>query len=104
MEKRIGRVFIYILTNKRYGTLYIGLTTNLVKRTGEHRNEVVDGFTKKYGLKKLVYYEIYDDIEAAAHRERLMKKWKRGWKIELIEKSNPNWHDLYGDVKKKVNG
>ena len=80
MEKRTERVFIYILTNKRYGTLYIGLTTNLVKRMEEHRNKIVKGFTEKYNLTQLVYYEIHDDIHAAAHRERLMKKWKRARK------------------------
>ncbi len=102
MEKRTERVFIYILTNKRYGTLYIGLTTNLVKRMEEHRNKIVKGFTEKYNLTQLVYYEIHDDIHAAAHRERLMKKWKREWKIELIEKKNPHWADLHADLKRKA--
>ncbi|MGB0720292.1 MAG: GIY-YIG nuclease family protein [Bdellovibrionales bacterium] len=96
-------VFIYILTNKRYGTLYTGLTTDLMKRMYEHKNGLADGFTKKYGLKTLVYYEIHEDMQAAAHRERLLKKWKRQWKIELIENSNPNWYDLFEDVKKKWN-
>ncbi len=103
MERRIDQIFIYILTNKRNGTLYVGLTTNLIKRMDEHKGEVADSFSKKYGLKSLVYYEIHEDIEAAAHRERLLKKWKRDWKIELIEKGNPDWRDLYEDVKKKVN-
>ena len=102
MDRRIDRVFIYILTNKIYGTLYIGLTTNLVKRIEDHKNKTVKGFTKKYNLTKLVYYEIHDTIEEAAQRERLMKKWKRDWKIELIEKANPNWHDLHEDLMKKV--
>ena len=69
----------------------------------EHRECVVDGFTKKYGLKRLVYYEIHDDIQVAAHRERLLKKWKRDWKIRLIEQGNPDWVDLYEDVMKKWN-
>ncbi len=94
--------FIYILTNKPYGTLYIGLTTNLVKRIDDHKNKVVKGFTAKYNLTNLVYYEIHEDIEKAAQRERLMKKWKRDWKIELIEKANPQWYDLYEDLTKKV--
>ena len=102
MEKRTERVFIYILTNKRYGTLYIGLTTNLVKRMEEHRNKIVKGFTEKYNLTQLVYYEIHDDIHVAAHRERVMKKWKRAWKIALIEKQNPHWADLYADLKRKA--
>lgn len=104
MDRRIDRVFLYILTNKRYGTLYTGLTTDLLRRVEEHRIKVADGFTRKYNLTQLVYYEIHDDIEQAAHRERLMKKWKRQWKIELIEKQNPDWADLYEGVKKKVNG
>lgn len=102
MAKRIDRVFIYILTNKRYGTLYIGLTTNLTKRIDEHKKKIVKGFTEKYNLTQLVYYEIHDDINVAAHRERLMKKWKREWKITLIEKQNPHWVDLYADLKRKA--
>ncbi|MCB1721615.1 MAG: GIY-YIG nuclease family protein [Alphaproteobacteria bacterium] len=88
-------VFVYILANKRYGTLYAGLTTNLMKRIEEHRQGLADGFTKQHGCTQLIYYEIHKDIDQAAHRERLLKKWKRQWKIELIEKSNPNWYDLY---------
>jgi putative endonuclease len=68
----------------------------------EHRNKIVKGFTEKYNLTQLVYYEIHDDIHAAAHRERLMKKWKREWKIELIEKKNPHWADLHADLKRKA--
>jgi putative endonuclease len=102
MEKRTDQVFIYILTNKRYGTLYIGLTTNLMKRVEEHKLKMVKGFTSKYDLTQLVYYEMHGDIHAAAHRERLLKKWKREWKIVLIEKQNPHWADLYADLKRKV--
>ena len=94
--------FLYILTNKPYGTLYIGLTTHLLKRVQDHKNRSVKGFAEKYNLTKLVYYETHDTIESAAKRERLMKKWKRNWKIELIEKANPYWHDLYGDVIRKI--
>ena len=104
MSKRTERVFIYILTNKRNGTLYIGLTTDLMRRMEEHRSKAVKGFTEKYNLMQLVYYEIHDNIQAAAQRERLMKKWKRLWKIELVEKQNPHWLDLYDDLRKKING
>ena len=78
------------------------MTTDLVRRVWEHKNKVVKGFSDQYNLDTLVYYEIYDDISEAAHRERLMKKWKRDWKIELIEKSNPQWHDLYEDLSRKM--
>ncbi len=96
-------IFIYILTNKRYGTLYTGLTTNLVRRINEHKNAEADGFTKQHGCDQLVYYEMHEDMNIAAQRERLLKKWKRLWKIELIEKSNPNWYDLSEDLKRKWN-
>ena len=94
--------FLYILTNRPYGTLYIGLTTNLVKRINDHKTKTVKGFTEKYNLTNLVYYEMHDTVENAAIRERLMKKWKRTWKVELIENSNPQWYDLYDDLLKKV--
>ena len=90
--------YIYIMTNKKYGTLYIGVTSNLIKRVYEHKNSFVDGFTSRYNLKKLVYYEIFDDINEAIKREKQLKKWKRVWKIELIEKLNPTWKDLYFDL------
>lgn len=95
--------FVYIVTNKRYGTLYTGLTTNLVKRIYEHRNKLADSFSKKHNCTRLVYYEIHHDINEAANKERLLKKWKRDWKIELIENSNPEWVDLYEDISKKWN-
>jgi len=81
--------YVYILASKRNGTLYIGVTNNLLKRVYEHRNDFVDGFTKKYHVHNLVYYEVYSDIHDAINREKRMKKWKRQWKIELIEKTNP---------------
>jgi len=90
-----NQYYIYILANKRNGTLYIGVTSNLVKRVYEHKNNIVDGFTKKYSIHKLVYYEITDDIESAIRREKQLKKWNRKWKINLIENSNPKWIDLY---------
>jgi putative endonuclease len=89
---------VYILASKRNGTLYIGVTANLIKRVYEHKNHLVDGFTKKYNVHNLVYYETTEDISSAIKREKQIKKWKRKWKIELIENKNPNWRDLYFDL------
>jgi len=91
----MGQYFIYILVSKRNGTLYIGVTNNLLERVNQHKNNLVDGFTKKNDVHNLVYYEAYKNIEDAIAREKCMKKWKRKWKLELIESSNPNWEDLY---------
>jgi len=85
---------VYILTSKRNGTLYIGVTSNLQKRAWEHKKDLVEGFTKRYGVHRLVYYELHDDMTSAIQREKQMKKWNRAWKLELIEKQNPNWQDL----------
>ena len=87
--------YVYILTSKKYGTLYIGVTYNLIKRVYQHKEKLTDGFTAKYGVDKLVYYTIVETIEAAITREKQLKKWKRDWKINLIEQDNPNWEDLY---------
>ncbi|MBU1203219.1 GIY-YIG nuclease family protein [Patescibacteria group bacterium] len=87
--------YIYILANKRNGTLYIGVTNDIVRRVFEHKNKLHDGFTKRYGIHKLVYYEIIYDITLAIMREKQLKKWNRKWKLELIEKENPYWDDLY---------
>ncbi len=87
--------FVYILASKKNGTLYIGVTNNLIRRVYEHKEGLIEGFTKKYNVKKLVYYEIHNDIRNAIQREKQMKKWYREWKIDLIEKENPNWDDLY---------
>ena len=87
--------YIYILASKFNGTLYIGVTNNLIKRIYEHKNNIADGFTKKYAIHNLVYYESYDSIENAIIREKQLKKWNRAWKINLIEKLNPKWKDLY---------
>lgn len=87
--------FVYILASKRNGTLYIGVTNNLIKRIYEYKNDLVNGFTKKYAVHKLVYYEHTNDVREALLREKRLKKWKRQWKIELIEKHNPEWNDLY---------
>jgi putative endonuclease len=90
--------YIYIMTNKKNGTLYIGATSDLPKRAYEHKNDLVDGFTKTYGLHKLVYYEQAEEPDAAVQRERRLKKWNRQWKIELIEQFNPEWEDLYESI------
>ncbi len=87
--------YVYILASQRRGTLYIGVTTDLTKRVYEHKNGLVDGFTNKYGVHRLVYYEIARDAEIALSRERQMKKWNRVWKLKLIEEHNPEWADLY---------
>ena len=86
--------FVYILGSRRNGTLYVGMTDNLVRRAWEHREGVVSGFTKVYGVKHLYWYEVHDTRETAFTRERQIKKWNRAWKLEMIEKSNPGWHDL----------
>jgi len=86
---------MYILFNKKQGTLYTGVTRDLVKRVYEHKNKLADGFTKKYDIDKLGYYEIYEDVIIAIEREKELKKWRRQWKIDLIVKENPNWDDLY---------
>ena len=87
--------FIYILASKRKGTLYIGVTSNLQKRIWEHREEVTGGFTKKYTIHRLVYYEPHTSMESAILREKDLKGWNRDWKIKLIEKMNPKWEDLF---------
>lgn len=87
--------YIYILTNKKYGTLYIGVTNNLSLRIWQHKNKINEGFTKRYNLSKLVYYESCGNIGQAIHREKQLKGWNRSWKIKLIEDFNPQWLDLY---------
>ena len=90
--------YVYIMTNQKRGTLYIGVTSDLVRRVYEHKNGLVDGFTKKYELHRLVYYEIVGCAEEAIQREKRLKKWRRASKIELIENANPEWEDLYSKV------
>jgi putative endonuclease len=90
--------YVYILASKKNGTLYIGLTNNLLKRIYEHKNNIIEGFTKKYSVHNLVYYEKHNDINRTISREKQMKKWERQWKINLIQKSNPEWKDLYYDL------
>ena len=90
--------FIYILASKRNGTLYTGVTSNLLKRVAEHKRRLAEGFSKKYGVQMLVYYEVYDDIRDAIAREKQLKRWKREWKLDLIEGFNPHWRDLYDEI------
>ena len=87
--------YVYILASQKRGTLYLGVTSNLAKRIYEHKNDVVEGFTKKYGVHRLVYYEVGQDAKAALERERQLKKWNRVWKFKLIEEHNCEWADLY---------
>ena len=87
--------YVYILASRIGDTLYIGVTNDLVRRVYEHREDVTDGFTKKYQVHRLVYFEQHSDIEAAIQREKRLKKWNRAWKIQLIEETNPNWDDLH---------
>ena len=85
---------VYILASKKNGTLYIGVTSDLIKRIWEHKNNLVKGFTKRYNVHNLVWYEMHDNMASAIEREKKMKEWKRAWKLELIESSNPSWNDL----------
>ncbi len=87
--------YVYILSNKRKGTLYKGVTSDLLKRVYEHKNDFVDGFSKRYGIHDLVWYEMHETAESAISREKQIKKWNRKWKLELIDNSNPFWDDLY---------
>ena len=89
---------VYILASKRNGKLYIGVTSNLQKRIWEHKNDLVEGFTKKYGVHRLVYYELHDDMPSAVSREKQIKKWNRAWKLELIESQNLGWTDLWNGI------
>jgi len=96
--KNKKQYYVYILARKRNGTLYVGVTSDLVKRAYEHKSDLVDGFTKKYGVHNLVYYETVDSIDSAIAREKQLKKWNRAWKVRLVEKVNPGWRDLYPDL------
>ena len=90
--------FVYILASERNGTLYAGVTSNLPQRIAQHRDGLHDGFTKKHGIKTLVWYEAHETAESAIQREKQIKKWNRGWKIEMIEKDNPQWCDLFTEI------
>jgi putative endonuclease len=90
--------YVYILTNTPRGTLYVGVTNDLVRRIYEHREGVVPGFTKRYRIKMLVYFECYDTPSAAIQREKNIKHWPRAWKLDLVNSANPQWRDLYSDI------
>jgi putative endonuclease len=90
--------YVYILASEPYGILYIGVTSNLVQRVWQHRESVVEGFTKQYGVKKLVWFEVHSEIVQAITREKQIKKWNRNWKVNLIQESNPDWRDLYDEI------
>ena len=89
---------VYILASWRNGTLYIGVTSDLLKRVWEHKNDALDGFTKKYTIHDLVWFELHETMANAIQREKSIKKWNRKWKLQLIESSNPSWRDLYGEI------
>jgi putative endonuclease len=90
--------YVYILASKKNGTIYVGVTGDLIKRIYEHKQNLIDGFTKKYGVHDLVYYEVHNEIEEAITREKQIKKWNRNWKLRLIEERNPDWKDLYNEI------
>ena len=90
--------FVYIMASQRHGTLYIGVTNNLIRRVYEHREKITPGFTAKYNVNRLVWFDQTDSIEAAIQHEKRLKHWQRAWKIEMIEKANPEWEDLYASL------
>ena len=92
---RMAGGFVYVMTNRRNGTLYVGVTSDLVRRCYEHRHGLLRGFTKQYGLKQLVYFEQHDEIYSAIQREKTIKHWPRAWKVRLIHSQNPDWQDLF---------
>ncbi len=92
--------YVYILASHRNGTLYVGFASNLIQRTFVHKNDIIEGFTKKYQVHRLVHYEVFEDRDEALKREKQLKKWHRKWKLELIEKNNPDWKDLYDEINK----
>jgi putative endonuclease len=89
---------VYLVASERNGTLYVGVTSNLIKRVWEHKNDVVEGFSKKYGAHSLVWYEVHETMQSAIAREKAIKKWRRAWKLALIQNTNPYWRDLYADL------
>src|SRR5215470_8609970 len=94
----IGSFFVYILASRRNGTLYVGVTNDLARRMSEHKARLVPGFTRQYGVRLLVYFEVYESILEARAREHALKRWRRAWKIKLIEQLNPEWRDLSGQL------
>src|SRR5579871_5520986 len=98
MTKENNEYYVYILASKKYGTLYVGITNNILERLSQHKLKINSGFTQRYHINKLVYFEKYSDPIEAINREKLLKKWRRDWKINLIENINPHWIDLYYDL------
>jgi putative endonuclease len=92
------RYFVYILTNRRYGVLYVGVTSNLIRRMSEHQQKLVPGFTSSYGVIQLVYFEQHSSIQQARERKHALKRWRRTWKLELVNDFNSQWHDLTGEL------
>jgi putative endonuclease len=90
--------YVYVLASSRYGTLYLGVTSNLVQRVWQHKEELAEGFSKEYAVKKLVWFEVHNEVYSALTREKQLKKWRREWKIALIQRDNPMWRDLYQDI------
>ena len=98
MIDRLREPAVYILASRRNGTLYIGVTSNLLQRIWQHRCNVIDGFTKTYDVHRLVYFEMHETMDSAISREKVLKKWNRAWKIDLIEHDNPEWRDLFEEI------
>ena len=90
--------YVYLLVSRQHGTLYLGVTSDIVRRVHEHKTKIMPGFTRRYGVDRLVWFEVYDDPTIAISREKELKKWRRDWKIRLIEEQNPEWRDLYGTL------
>jgi putative endonuclease len=99
-ESKEHNYYVYIMTNKINTVLYVGVTDNLIRRVYEHKNKIIKGFTEKYNINKLVYFEITKDVNSAIAREKVLKRWKRDWKVALIEENNKEWNDLYNSVIK----
>lgn len=93
----MSQYYVYVMTNRRYGVLYVGVTNNLLRRVSQHRQKAVPGFTSEHGLIRLVYFEAYDSITEARAREHSLKRWRRAWKLSLVDKLNPEWRDLAED-------
>jgi len=94
----VADYYVYLLASQPQGTLYVGVTNDLARRVFEHKNDLTEGFTQRYGVHRLVYYETYGDIREAIAREKAIKKWRRAWKVALIERENPTWSDLYDQL------
>jgi putative endonuclease len=97
-ERVVKQPCVYLLASKRNGTLYVGVTSDLIQRVWQHKNDAVDGFTKRYGVHTLVWYEVHETMQTAIAREKAIKEWKRAWKIAVIQEMNPTWRDLYEDL------